>query len=71
MLLEAVKGELRLVVDKNFKGLHKSSIRTGGIYKWKSPTLAMNFLHVSLISLAKVALNIMTCLWCGVARNIS
>lgn len=31
----------------------------------------MNFLHVTRISLASVAENIMTCLWCGVALKIS
>lgn len=34
-------------------------------------TLVMNFLHVVRISFAKVALNIITCLWWGVMRKIS
>jgi len=34
-------------------------------------TLLMNFLHVTRISLARVALNIMTCLLWGVTRKIS
>lgn len=34
-------------------------------------TLVMNFLQVTRISFASVALNIITCLWWGVTRNIS
>lgn len=34
-------------------------------------TFCMNFLQVGRISLLRVAENIITCLWCGVARKMS
>ena len=61
MLLKSVQRELGLVIDKDFEGLSQSS----QIYKTVRRvllTFAMNFLHVARISLAKVALNIITCL---------
>lgn len=70
VLLETMQRELRLIVDEDLERLQGLS-ETGTSSEAVEPTLAMNFLHVIRMSLARVALNIMTCLWCGVARKIS
>ena len=62
MLLKTVEGKLGFVVDEDFKRL-QGIVSCTAMAKSKERTLAMNFLHVPRISLARVALNIMTCLW--------
>jgi len=72
VLLESVQGQLRFIIDKDFERLEERQISKGKVDQWTARhTLAMNFLHVTRISLARVALNIMTCLWWGVVRKIS
>ena len=71
VLLETVQGEHRLVVYEDLEGLQPSIHEQRSIHRSEALTLAMNFLHVTRISFANVALNIITCLWCGVARKIS
>jgi hypothetical protein len=44
--------------------------KEGGSEEDKGRTDCMNFLHVARTSLARVAENIMTCLWAGVARKM-
>ena len=63
MLLESVQGQLRFVVNEDFEGLVVADKLKGGMQVKTRHTFAMNFLHVTRISLARVALNIMTCLW--------
>ena len=70
MLLETMESQLRLIVDENLQGL-QADMSGSDMVKKTLLTFAMNFLHVTRISFANVALNIMTCLWCGVARKIS
>ncbi len=70
VLLQTVQRELCLIVDEDLERLQRLS-ETDTTSEVMEPTLAMNFLHVIRMSLARVALNIMTCLWCGVARTIS
>ena len=61
MLLQAMKGQLCLIIDENFERLSKT-IRVGIQLAKELHTLAMNFLHVTRMSFASVALNIITCL---------
>jgi hypothetical protein len=63
VLLKTVKGELCLVVDEDLERLSNKCQITGGRWNESKLTLAMNFLQVARISFARVALNIMTCLW--------
>jgi len=67
VLLQTVQGELGLVVDVDLEGLTSVHVSKADV----PLTLCMNFLHVTRISLDRVAENIMTCLWCGVDRKIS
>ena len=68
VLLQTMQGELGLVVNKDFQRLRKvSAARPPCIV----PTFCINFRQVTRTSLPRVALNIMTCLWAGVARKIS
>jgi hypothetical protein len=56
-----MKGQLRLVIDENFEwlqGMSRARIRLVE----EPHTLAINFLHVTRMSFANVALNIITCL---------
>ncbi len=71
MLLETVESELRLVVDEDLQRLKYEGQWMSTDLQEMALTFAMNFLHVIRISFARVAENIMTCLWCGVARKIS
>ena len=67
VLLKTVQGQLGLVVDVDFERLTLA-------LNWKAfdlLTLCMNFLQVARMSLERVAENIITCLWWGVARKIS
>ena len=67
VLLQSVQGKLGLVVDVNLEGLPSVT----RLCHFPRLTLCMNFLHVTRMSLDRVAENIMTCLWCGVDRKIS
>jgi len=72
VLLESVQGQLRFIVDKDFERLEERQISKGKVdQRTARHTLTMNFLHVTRISLARVALNIMTYLWWGIVRKIS
>ena len=61
MLLQAMKGQLCLIIDKDFKGLYGPLKERTRVAK-EPHTFAMNFLHVTRMSFANVALNIITCL---------
>ena len=71
MLLQTVERELRFVVDKDFERLRMTNEDARERVGVEQQTLVMNFLQVPRMSLERVALNIMTCLWCGVTRKIS
>ena len=62
VLLESVQGQLRFIVNEDFEGLVVADKLKGGMKVETRHTFATNFLHVTLISLVRVALNIMTCL---------
>jgi hypothetical protein len=69
VLLKTVEGQLGLVIDVNLEWLQVSSQHLTMMENKR--TDCMNFLQVVRISLERVAENIMTCLWWGVARKIS
>jgi hypothetical protein len=71
MLLETMQGQFGLIIDEDFQRLKGRRLTQHVTHQRGKLTLAMNFLHVARISFARVALNIMTCLWWGVARKIS
>ena len=56
--------KLRLIINENFKGLYRIQHEyiIGFDKEGQELTIAINFLQVARISLANVALNIITCL---------
>lgn len=68
VLLETVQRQLGLVVDVDLERL----MSDGQLWtRGAELTLCMNFLQVARMSFDRVAENIMTCLWWGVALNTS
>lgn len=61
VLLQPVESEFGLVVDEDFERLFEESVMRI-VARLAQPTLLINFLQVARISLARVALNIITCL---------
>lgn len=61
VLLQTVESKLCLVVDEDFERLLGGSVIRRGA-RLAQHTLLINFLQVARISLARVALNIITCL---------